>query len=93
MAISIKPTHTNLLGHCIELTLRTFKCSPNTALYSFHYDPKRDTEPFIISTGQRKCINWDLFHTWAASKAINYDPTPELLAPVKVFEEMGMAED
>ncbi|KAF2266931.1 hypothetical protein CC78DRAFT_111712 [Lojkania enalia] len=78
------------LRHCIELTLRTFKCTPNTALYSFHYDPKRDTEPFIISTGQRNCINWDLFHSWAKNRAVAYDPQPELLAPASVFREMHL---
>jgi hypothetical protein len=49
-------------------------CQPDTALYTFQYDPEDHPTPRLKSGAQRTCMKWDPFHEWATSRAPGYHP-------------------
>lgn len=63
-------------------------CTPNTAIYSFSYNPDTDPIPVLVSGAKRQCIKWEPFHEWAESRSMGLDP--DLLAQKDLMEQMGI---
>ncbi|KAF2205646.1 hypothetical protein GQ43DRAFT_436871 [Delitschia confertaspora ATCC 74209] len=75
--------------HCLEVILQNLMCTPNTALYSFAYNPETDTIPVLKSKSQRQCVKWEPFHAWATSRSVPYNVT--LLASKNLLEKLDMS--
>ncbi|KAF2842001.1 hypothetical protein M501DRAFT_998233 [Patellaria atrata CBS 101060] len=73
-------------AHCLGVVLHNVMCTPNTALYTFGFNPETDKMPELKTSAQRQCIKWEPFHEWATSRSVGYDPA--ILAPEILMAEL-----